>query len=117
MPLPGTPDELMALLHETVAALVRRDGPDLTTRQLGVFLRVYVYAAPHTGHDLALALNLPDGAVSDALDQLCGAVLVRREANALDARSVLVQRTVKGAALIREIRQIMREAISLPPAG
>lgn len=115
MPLPGTPDELTALLHETVAALVRRDAPDLTTRQLGVFLRVHVYAGPHTGQELALALNLGDGAVSDALEQLCRADLLRREPNALNPRAVLVRRTAKGAALFREIRQIMREAIAPPP--
>ncbi|WP_241667140.1 MarR family transcriptional regulator [Muricoccus nepalensis] len=112
MPRPSTPDEFVALLHETIVALVRRDGPDLTARQLAVFLRVYVYAGPLTGRDLAEALDLQKSAVSRALDRLVEADLVSRLPNPQDRRSVLVGRTVKGTALIRELRTIMREARS-----
>lgn len=110
MPLQGTPDEFVSVLHKTIVALIRRDGPDLTARQLGVFLRVYVYAELQTGTDLAVALNVHRGIISRALDRLVEADLVRREPNPEDYRSVLAGRTVKGAALFREIRQIMREA-------
>jgi DNA-binding MarR family transcriptional regulator len=110
MPLQGTPDEFVSLLHKTIAALIRRDGPDLTARQLGVFLRVYVYAGPQTGTHLALALNVPKSVISRVLDRLAEAELVCRQPNPADYRSVLAVRTVKGAALFREIRQIMQEA-------
>ena len=114
MPLQGTPDEFVALLLETIVALVRRDGPDLTTRQLGVFLRVYVYPGPHTGRELALALNIHKSAISRILDRLAETSLIRREPNPEDYRSVLAARTPQGAALMREIRQIMREARIAP---
>ena len=112
MPRQGTPDEFVSLLQETIVALVRRDGPDLTARQLAVFLRVDVYTAPPTGRNLALALNIHKSAVSRVLDRLIEADLVCREPNPRDQRSLFVGRTAKGAALIREIRQIMREAQS-----
>ena len=34
-------DVLLQFLHSTVVALVRRDEPDLSARQLAVFLTVY----------------------------------------------------------------------------
>ncbi|WP_241667258.1 MarR family transcriptional regulator [Muricoccus nepalensis] len=79
-------------------------------RQLGVFLRVYVYAEPQTGRDLAVALNVHKAAISRALDRLAEEELVCRQPNPADYRSVLAGRTPKGAALFREIRQIMQEA-------
>lgn len=114
MPLQGTPDEFMSLLHKTIIALIRCDGPDLTARQLGVFLRVYVYAQPQTGKDLALALNVHRGSISRVLDRLVEEELVCRQPNPADYRSVLAGRTVKGAALFREIRRIMSEAAANP---
>ena len=42
------PDVLVGILRDTVVALVRRDGPDLSARQLGVFLTVYLTDGPHT---------------------------------------------------------------------
>ena len=112
MPIQGTPDEFIALLEETIVALVRRDGPDLTARQLGIFLRVYVYPTPQTGRDLAQALNVHKGTISRALDRLSEADLICRRPNPRDHRSVLVQPTTKGASLMREIRQIMSESMS-----
>jgi len=35
-------DQMVGILRETVVALVRRDGPDLSARQLGVFLTCYL---------------------------------------------------------------------------
>ena len=114
MPRQGTPDEFVSLLHETIVALVHRDGPDLTARQLAVFLRIYVYAEPPTGRDLALALNIHKSAISRVLDRLIEADLVCRKPNPQDHRSVLVGRTARGSALIREIRTILQEARTVP---
>ncbi|TPG46424.1 MarR family transcriptional regulator [Roseomonas nepalensis] len=109
MPLQGTPDEFVLLLHKTIMVIIRHNGPNLTARQLGVFLRVYVYAEPQTGTDLALALNVHKGIISRALDRLEEAELIRREPNPDNYRSVLAGRTVRGTALFREIRQIISE--------
>ena len=38
----------VGILRETVVALVRRDGPDLSARQLGVFLTCYLRDGGHT---------------------------------------------------------------------
>jgi DNA-binding MarR family transcriptional regulator len=103
-------DQLVGILRDTVVALVRRDGPDLSARQLGVFLTVYLTDGPHTVRGLAAELNVSKPAITRALDRLGELDLARRKVDPMDRRSVLVQRTLKGAAFLRDMRGIMTEA-------
>ncbi|MCH4092266.1 MAG: MarR family transcriptional regulator [Acetobacter sp.] len=93
-----------------MVSLVRRDGPDLSARQLAVFLTCYLQEEGHTVRGLASELNVSKPAITRALDRLGELDLARRKVDPLDRRSVLVQRTLKGAAYLREIRSIMGEA-------
>jgi len=93
-------------------ALVRRDGPDLSARQLGVFLTCYLRDGGHTVRGLAAELNVSKPAITRALDRLGELDLARRKVDPLDRRSVLVQRTMKGAGFLRDLRAIMGEAAS-----
>lgn len=110
MPIQTNPDQLVGILRETIVSLVRRDGPDLSARQLGVFLTVYLSEGPHTVRGLAAALNVSKPAITRALDRLGELDLARRKVDPADRRSVLVQRTVKGSGFLRELRQMMVEA-------
>ncbi|WP_043840095.1 MarR family transcriptional regulator [Muricoccus aerilatus] len=110
MPVQGTPDQFIEVLRETIVSLVRRDGPDLTARQLGVFLTVYLGEGPHTVRGLASALNVSKPAITRALDRLGVFDFARRKTDPKDRRSVLVQPTIKGSALLREISATMAEA-------
>jgi len=105
-------DQLVGILRETVVALVRRDGADLSARQLGVFLTCYLREGPHTVRGLAADLNVSKPAITRALDRLGDLELARRKIDPLDRRSVLVQRTLKGAAFLRDLRSIMGESSS-----
>ncbi|NHO31545.1 MarR family transcriptional regulator [Acetobacter fallax] len=105
-----TADELVSVLRDTIVSLVRRDGPDLSSRQLAVFLTCYLQEEGHTVRGLAAELNVSKPAITRALDRLGELDLARRKVDPLDRRSVLVQRTLKGAAYLREIRSIMGEA-------
>jgi len=105
-----TPDQLVSILRDTVVALVRRDGPDLSARQLGVFLTCYLQDGAHTVRGLAAALNVSKPAITRALDRLGELDLARRKVDPMDRRSVLVQRTLKGSAFLRDLRAIMNEA-------
>ena len=106
----STVDQLVGILRDTVVALVRRDGPDLSARQLGVFLTCYLQDGAHTVRGLALELNVSKPAITRALDRLGELDLARRKVDPLDRRSVLVQRTLKGAAFLRDMRSIMSDA-------
>lgn len=103
-------DQLVGILRDTVVALVRRDGPDLSARQLGVFLTCYLEDGAHTVRGLAAELNVSKPAITRALDRLGELDLARRKVDPSDRRSVLVQRTLKGAAFLRDMRSIMTEA-------
>jgi DNA-binding MarR family transcriptional regulator len=107
-------DAQVRLLRETVVALVRRDSADLSARQLGVFLICYLNDGAHTVRGLAAELGVSRPAISRSLDRLGEFDLARRKIDPQDRRSVLVQRTTKGAALLREIRGIMAEASGEP---
>ncbi len=110
----SSPDQLVAVLRDTIAALVRRDGPDLSARQLGVFLTCYLQDGAHTVRGLALELNVSKPAITRALDRLGELDLARRKVDPMDRRSVLVQRTLKGASFLRDLRSIMGEAAAAP---
>ncbi len=106
------PDQMVGILRDTIVALVRRDGPDLSARQLGVFLTCYLQEGAHTVRGLAADLNVSKPAITRALDRLGELDLARRKVDPMDRRSVLVQRTLKGAAFLRDLRSIMNEATS-----
>ncbi len=103
-------DQSVGILRDTIVALVRRDGPDLSARQLGVFLTCYLQDGAHTVRGLAADLNVSKPAITRALDRLGELDLARRKVDPMDRRSVLVQRTLKGQAFLRDLRGIMVEA-------
>jgi DNA-binding MarR family transcriptional regulator len=105
-------DGLAGMLRTAIVELVRRDGPDLTARQLGVFLTCYLETAPQTVRGLAARLNVSKPAITRALDRLSEFDLVRRKTDPLDRRSALMQRTATGMTLQRELRTVLRDAAS-----
>src|SRR3712207_2235437 len=86
MAVQSNPDQLVGILRDTVVALVRRDGPDLSARQLGVFLTVYLTDGPHTVRGLAAELNVSKPAITRALDRLGELDLARRKVDPMDRR-------------------------------
>ena len=105
-------DGLAGILRTAIVELVRRDGPDLSARQLGVFLTCYLETEAQTVRGLAAKLGVSKPAITRALDRLSEFDLVRRKTDPLDRRSVLVQRTATGMAFLREMRTILRDAAS-----
>lgn len=114
MPNTVSADQLVAILRDTTVALVRRDGADLSARQLGVLLTCYLQDGAHTVRGLAAELNVSKPAITRALDRLGELDLARRKVDPMDRRSVLVQRTLKGTGFIRDLRAIMAEAAATP---
>lgn len=112
-----TADGLIGILRNTVVELVRREGADLSSRQLGVFLTCYLEPEAQTVRGLAARLNVSKPAITRALDRLTEFDLVKRKADPADRRSVLVQRTPGGTAFLREVRSILRAAASPKAAG
>ena len=116
MPQAHNADQMVGILRDTIVSLVRRDGPDLSARQLGVFLTCYLQEGPHTVRGLAADLNVSKPAITRALDRLGELELARRKVDPADRRSVLVQKTIKGQAFLKDLRSIMGEAAKAPAA-
>ncbi len=110
LPMNTDATERVDVLRQTIVALVRRDGPDLSARQLGVFLTSYLEDEAQTVRGLAGKLNVSKPAITRALDRLSEFDLVRRKTDPLDRRSVLVQRTMAGAGFLRDIKKILADA-------
>ena len=106
-------DRMLGILGDTVIALVRRRGRDLTVRQLGVFLICYFEAEAQTVRGLAAKLKVPKPTITRALDRLSEFNLVRRKVDPSDRRSVLVHSTMQGNAFVRDIDGIMAHADAL----
>ncbi len=101
--------EALELWRRVALAALRREHPDLSARQFALLLQVYLVAPPHTVRALARELNMSKPAVSRALDRLGRLELIRRRRDETDRRSVLVQRTVKGAVFLREFGDLAAE--------
>lgn len=100
------------VLGHTILALVRRDGPDLTARQLCVFLTCYLEDEAQTIRGLAARLSVRKTAISRALDRLSEFDFVRRRHDPLDRRSVLIQRTDAGMEFLRTLTEILADSAS-----
>jgi DNA-binding MarR family transcriptional regulator len=71
----------------------------------------------HTVRGLAADLKVSKPAITRALDRLGELDFARRKVDPADRRSVLVQRTVKGAAFLRDLRSILSEAATAARKG
>jgi DNA-binding MarR family transcriptional regulator len=103
-------NRLPAIMRDTIVGLVRRDGADLSARQLSVLLICFLEDGPHTVRGLAERLNVAKPAITRALDRLEQFDLVRRAPDPRDRRSVLVSRTAPGASYVAHLRGLMQTA-------
>ncbi|HLF58936.1 MAG TPA: MarR family transcriptional regulator [Alphaproteobacteria bacterium] len=95
------------LWRGAVTETVRSRGPDLTARQLAIMLCVYLTEPPHTVRGLATDLKLRKPAVTRALDKLEQLGFARRKSDPDDARSILVQRTVRGSVYLSDFGDLV----------
>lgn len=109
MTLELKPVQALALWQNVVLETVRRDGPDLSSRQLAILLTVYLTPPPHTVRGLAASLNVSKPAITRALDTLGQLDLLKRKRDDADRRNVLVQRTVKGSVYLRDFGDLVSD--------
>jgi len=104
-------DPLLHVLMNTMVASVSSNGPDLTARQLAVFLKVYLEpGVEHTVRGLAAELNVAKPAITRALDRLTEFDFIKREKEPNDRRSVIARRTPTGSAYLRTLSGYMADA-------
>ena len=74
-----------------------------TFNQMSILLSVYMTDPPHTVRGLAFDLNVTKPVITRALDTMGRMGLIKRRRDENDKRSVLLQRTVKGAVFLSEL--------------
>lgn len=105
------------MLREVIVALVRRDGPALSAHQLAVYLTCYLKQGDHTVRGLAAELGVSKSVITRSLDKLGELELTRRAPDPSDRRSILVECTAAGHALLDELRGIVASVAKAPPAS
>ncbi|MBU8540201.1 MarR family winged helix-turn-helix transcriptional regulator [Falsiroseomonas tokyonensis] len=103
-PAPEAQD-LLRTLRGTIIEQVASEAPDLSMRQLGVLLEVYLQDDAQTVRGLAATLNVSKPAITRALDRLGELDLARRKVDPSDRRSVLVQRTLAGTKHVHQLAE------------
>lgn len=101
----------IVILKETITMMVRQEAPDLSARQLAVFLICYLNDTVQTVRGLAANLHVSKPAITRALDRLEELGFLSRKTDPMDRRSVLVQRTEAGAEYLANIQSIMGNAL------
>ena len=97
----------LGLWHRVALASVKDSAPDLSVRQIGILLTIYLEAPPHTVRELAARLGVSKPVVTRALDSMGKLELVNRRRDEKDRRNVLVQRTVKGALYLEKLADLI----------
>jgi len=98
---------LCKILQSVPIFLVEQEQRDFPMRQLSEFLVCYQCEDAQTVRGFASRLNIPRSSVTRALDRLEELQLARREVETADRRSVTVQRTSAGYALMRKIESML----------
>jgi DNA-binding MarR family transcriptional regulator len=101
------PAQALKLLHDFAHALVTDEEPDLSARQLAVLLTIYLDSPPHTVRGLASKLRLTKPVITRALDTMGKLDLVARRRDDADRRSVVIQRTAKGALAVERLGDLL----------
>ena len=103
---------LVDIFTNAMIANVKGDEPDLTCRQMAVFLRVYSQPGPHTIRGLSALLNVPKPSITRAVDRLVEFDLVRRSIDPADRRSIFIQNTLSGSARYRAFGSVLVDALN-----
>lgn len=87
----------------------------MSLRYLGVFLIAYLDEGPHTVRGLATELEVAKPIITRALDKLGALDLAQRKDDPRDRRSVLVDRTKAGRAMLANLKaSVAAAAVRLP---
>lgn len=102
-----TASEALGLWRRVTLEQVRRDGPDLTLRQLSILLHVYLVPPPHTVRGLAAILGVTKPVITRALDTMGQMGLIDRVRDDRDRRNVVIKRTLAGALYLEKFGDLV----------
>ena len=99
--------DALKLWQRVITRSLRELPYDLSQRQIGVLLTVYMIAPPHTIRSLSDQLSVSKPAICRAVDTLAALDLVRRKKDEADRRNVFLQRTINGSVFLRDFADVI----------
>lgn len=102
-----TTQDALGLWQRVISRSLRELPYDLSQRQIGVLLTIYMTPPPHTIRSLSEHLDISKPAVCRAVDTLSALDLVRRKKDDEDRRNVFLQRTINGSVFLRDFADII----------
>lgn len=102
-----TASQALGLWHDVAMSQIRQDSRDLTLRQMGILLHIYMRPPPHTVRGLAATFGVTKPVITRALDTMGAMGLVDRVRDELDRRNVLIKRTVGGALYLEKLGDLI----------
>lgn len=111
---PLNTQDALKLWQRVVARSLRELPYDLSQRQIGVLLSVYMLNGPHTIRSLAELLNVSKPAICRAVDTLSALDLIRRKKDDDDRRNVFLQRTINGSVFLRDFADVIVQETNAP---
>lgn len=109
-----TTQDALNLWQRVVSSALRELPHDLSQRQIGILLTVYMEPPPHTIRSLSSSLHISKPAVCRAIDALSQMDLIRRKKDEEDRRNVLLQRTVNGSVFLRDFADVIVRESTAP---
>lgn len=97
----------LKIWQQVISRTLRELPYDLSQRQLGVLLSVYMLPAPHTIRSLSELLSVSKPAICRAVDTLSALDLIKRKKDEADRRNVFLQRTINGSVFLRDFADII----------
>lgn len=100
--------EVAQIVHRFLINWIRASSEqsDLSLRYLGVLLTLYHNDGPHTVRSLASHFRVPKPAITRAIDRLAALGFAMRANDPNDRRSIVIQRTERGAEAIKNINEM-----------
>ena len=93
----------------TLVGYVKSGEPDLTNRQMALFMTVYLTPGPHTVRGLASKLGVSKPVITRALNTLGSLGYLRRERDQDDRRNVFIVQTSDGADFLEQFKRYLRK--------
>jgi DNA-binding MarR family transcriptional regulator len=100
---------------DTLVRFVRSDQTDLTNRQMGILMLVYMADGPHTVRGLAAKLAVSKPVVTRALNTLGALGYIRRKRDDSDLRNIFVERTQQGLAFLESFARLIENGETNQP--
>lgn len=112
MNTPFDTQDALRLWQRVISRSLRELPYDLSQRQTGVLLTVYMSPPPHTIRSLSEQLNVSKPAICRAVDALSALDLIRRKKDEEDRRNVFLQRTINGSVFLRDFADVIVQETS-----